>query len=150
MARRNYQRVTLQDRERIIEAYEEEEVFLAVAHTLGIKRTTAYEMVRKFRRTGEIESRHKEGGRPKKLDNEALDFLVMLIEDKPTISVRELNETLQEGFPNKSRVSNCTVKRALDGELVTLKMCRNIPQDRNSTRQVLGRPVCDRVAIPRK
>ena len=134
MARRNYRRVTLQDRERIIDAYEEEEDFITVAHTLGIKRTTAYEIVRKYQRTGDIESRHKEGGRPKKLDNEALDFLVMLIEDKPTISLRELNETLQEVFPDKPHVSDSTVKRALDGELITLKLCRTIPQDSNSER----------------
>ena len=89
MARRNYRRVTLQDRERIIDAYEEEEDFITVAHTLGIKRTTAYEIIRKYQRTGDIESRHKEGGWPKKLDNEALDFLVMLTEDKPTISLHE-------------------------------------------------------------
>ena len=134
MACRNSQRVTLQDRERITEAYEEEEDFLTVAHTLGIKQITAYEIVQKFQRTSEIKSWHKEGGRPKKSDNEALDFLVMLIEDKPTISVRELNETPQEMFSNKPRVSNCTVERVLDGVLITLKMCCNILQDRNSVR----------------
>ncbi|XP_068232116.1 uncharacterized protein [Palaemon carinicauda] len=56
----------------------------------------------------------------------------MQIEDKPTFSVRAMNESLQEVFPDKPHDSDRTVKRALVGEFITYKMCRIIHQERNS------------------
>lgn len=66
------------------------------------------------------------------LDDEAIDFLVMLVEANVTITINELNRSLQETFPRKPRVCNMTISRALDGELLTLKMVRNVPVNRNS------------------
>ena len=71
-------------------------------------------------------------GRHRKLDDESLDFLVMMIEAVPTITLKELNDTLQTTWPGKQPVSDSTVARALDGALITLKKCENIPQSRNS------------------
>lgn len=132
MPRRRYRRVSDEDRERIIKRFEEGEDFLDTAAELQIPRTTAYEVIRKFTTTGERQGQQGRGGRPSLLDDEAKDFLVMLIEATPTITIKELNDTLRQTFPNKPHVCNATVSRALDGELITLKQVRNIPLNRNS------------------
>ncbi|KAG7156393.1 putative DDE superfamily endonuclease domain-containing protein 63, partial [Homarus americanus] len=115
MPRRRYRRVSDEDRDRIITRYEAGEAFLDTAAELRTPRSTAYEIIRKFVETGEIRGRHG-GGRPPVLGDEAKDFLVMLVEATPTITIRELNHTL----------------RALDGELITLKQVHNVSANRNS------------------
>lgn len=122
----------MRDKRRIIEKFLANEDFLLTAADLGIKRTSAYTIVRRYQRTGDVMDMRSSGGRKKLLDNESIDFLVMMVEDVPTISVRELNEYLRATFNLKPHVSDSTVGRALDGELITLKKCHNIPEERNS------------------
>ncbi len=66
------------------------------------------------------------------LNNEAKNFLVILIKATPTITIKELNDTLCQTFPDKSQMCNITVSRALDGELLILKQVHNTPVNRNS------------------
>lgn len=139
MPRRRYRRVSDEDRERIIRRFEAGEDFLDTAAELQIPRTTAYEIIRKFKTTGERQGLQGRGGRPSLLDDEAKDFFVMLIEATPTITIKELNDTLRQTFPDKPRVCNMTVSRALDGELFTLKQVHNVPVNRNSESVKLAR-----------
>ena len=118
MPRRGYRRVTLQDRKRIIEAYQEDEDFLTVTNTHGIKQTTAYDIVRKFSRTREVADRYKVGGHPKLFDNKSIDYLVMLTEANSSISVKDMNGCLQQTFQNKPHVSDSAVQITVDGELI--------------------------------
>ena len=99
-----YHRVSDEDRERIIARYEIGEDFLDTANDLQIPRTTAYEIIRKFITTGERRGGRRGGGRPPSLDDEAKDFLVMLLEATPTLTLDELNSSLRETFPRKPRV----------------------------------------------
>lgn len=123
--------VTDSDRKRLIDKFNENEDFLTTAQELGIKRTTAYSIISKYVKTGEIYSRHG-GGRYNKVDNEMIDFLLMLIEATPTITLRELNENLRTIFTNKPRCCDSTIARALEGELITLKKVHDVPAQRNS------------------
>ena len=56
----------------------------------------------------------------------------MLLESSPTLTLGELNSSLREVFPRKPQVCNMTISRALDGELITVKLCRNVAENRNS------------------
>ena len=120
------------DKNRIVDKYLANEDFLITARELGIKRTTAYSIVRTYKDRGSIETRRGNAGRKQKLDNESLDFIISLIEATPTITVKQMNETLRDTFTRKPVVSDSTVNRALDGQLITVKMCRDIPHQRNS------------------
>ena len=60
------------DREWLIETYENKEDFLSTAAILGIKRSTAYTIIRTYVKTG-ISMSRTGGGRRKKLDNDSLD-----------------------------------------------------------------------------
>ena len=128
--RRNF--ISPEDKRRIIEKYEANEDFLVTAAELGIKRTTAYGIIRCYQRNGHLEDGRVNSGRKRKIDDESLDFLVMMIEATPTITINELNQALRESFPAKPHVCDSTVSRALDASLITLKKCENVPQDRNS------------------
>ena len=77
---RNYRRVSDIDRNRIIEKYESGEDFLTTARQLGINRTTAYQIIRRYQDQGEDQERViRTPGRKKKLSNEAIDFWYCLL-----------------------------------------------------------------------
>ncbi|KAG7163774.1 putative DDE superfamily endonuclease domain-containing protein 10 [Homarus americanus] len=119
------------DRERIIEAYRAEQDFLVVAAALGVQRTTAYSIVRVYQRENKVEAAHA-GGRHKIIDNETLDLIVMLLEANPMMTLREIKEEVMDIFPTKPHFSEVTLSRYLEGELISLKMSRDSPAERNS------------------
>ena len=127
-------RITDADRSRLIECYENGEDFLTLAGILGVKRQTAYSIIRRYQENGRRERGPHGGSRAPVLDGESVDFLLMLIEDNPCITIREMNRTLQEGFPNKPFVSDSTVSRSLDNNLITVKQAHNIPGEQNLAR----------------
>ena len=124
--------VALQDRQRIIDAYRQGEDYVAVAHHLGVRRTTAWSVVAKWLRTEEVNARPRGGCRARKVDEEMLDFFIMMIEADPTITLKRLNDSVREVWPDKPRVSVSTINRALHGSLISVKQTRNIPVDRNT------------------
>ena len=125
-------RVSYQDRQRIVDSFVNGEDFVATATLLGVKRTTAYTIVRTYERTGRIEALPTGGNRRSKLDDETVDFLVMMIEANPSITVKKLNEDLRTVWPNKPHVSDSTITRCLNGQLITLKKQYDVPLTRNS------------------
>ena len=115
-----------------MQAYEEGEDFLSLASTLGIKRTTAYSIVTRFVKEGRTESIEHRGGRRCIIDDETIDFLVLLLEANPDLTLREMKDTVREIWSGKPHFSEVTLSRALDGEAITLKMSRDCPAERNS------------------
>ena len=60
--RRRNARISEEDKQRIIEKYEANEDFLVTAADLGIKRTTAYGIIRNYQNTGHVhDGRHRAG-----------------------------------------------------------------------------------------
>ena len=126
-----YQLVRPEDHRRIIDAYQDGRDYVAVAQELGVRRTTAWSVVVKWQRTGEATARPRGGNRLPKVDNEMRDLLVMIIKSDPTITLQRLNNLLRETWPDKPRVSNTTISRALHNCLISIKQTRNIQADRN-------------------
>lgn len=126
-------RISLQDRQRIVDSFVNGEDFVATAGLLGVKRTTAYTIVRRYERTGMVGTLDPAGrGRPSKLDDESINFLIMLIEANPSITLKRLNEEFRDTWPDKPHVSDSTISRALDAQLITLKKSHDVPVTRNS------------------
>ena len=132
MPPRRYNRIADDDRQRIIECFNNGQDFLTLAATLGVKRTTTYSIVRRYNQNGYVLRRPNAGGRRVLLDHEAVDFLIMLIEANPCYTLNEMNNQLRDIFPRQPRVSTMTLSRHLKNELITMKQARNIPQNRNS------------------
>lgn len=129
-----YRRTSNEDRSRIVESYDSGEDFLALAHTLGVQRSTAYSIVRTYQREDRSEALCQAGGRPKSLDNETLDLIVLLLEANPEITLRRLLEEVRALWPLKPAFSRMTLCRALEGEMFSVKMTYDVPADRNSVR----------------
>ena len=123
-------RIPGMDRTRILQSYEDGEDFVQVAETLGIKRTTAYSIIRNYAMTGRSVPLARGGGRPLLLDRESKDFFVGLIEEDPMITLQSMKERYRVAFPDKPVVHISTISRALDGQLITLKKSHDLPMGR--------------------
>ena len=63
----------------------------------------------------------------------------MLIEGNPLVTLKQLKQDVLSIFTNKPIFSEATLARALDGELISLKLARDCPAERNSERVKLSR-----------
>ena len=88
---RQYTKHSEEDRQRVAECFDRGEDFVALAETLGIKRST-YSLLHRPSLPGSA------GGRRRKLDQESVDFLVFLFDANPCITLREMKSTLHEIF----------------------------------------------------
>ena len=130
----HHRRTSNEDRRRIVESYEAGDDFIALATTLGIKRTTAYSIVTTFQRQSRTTAIEQAGGRPKVIDDETLDLVVTLLEAYPALTLKQLITEVRTLWPGKPHFSDMTLSRALEGELFSVKLTRDTPMDRNSIR----------------
>ena len=131
---RPHNRTSNEDRSRIVGSYNAGEDFLALADTLGINRTTAYGIIRTYQREERTVAVSCAGGRPKSVDNETLDLIVLLLEADPLMTIRRILEEVRALWPHKPIFSRMTLCRALEGEMISVKMTRDVPAERNSPR----------------
>ena len=131
MPNRQYQRVSAEDRQRLVDAFRDGVDYLACAAQLGIRRGTAYSIIRRYQTTGAIGAAPRAGGRPSKMDTEMRDFCMLLVEDMPTITLREMNRLMRATWPHKPLVTESTIARALSGMLISVKLVHDAPVNRN-------------------
>ena len=115
-----------QDKKRLCEAHERGEDFLVVAQVLGINRSTAYNIVRRG-----LAPRERGGAHNRILDNEIIECGVELLEQNPLMTLKELNVKIHATL-NKPPFSDQSLAKWLDGQIITLKLARDVPAQRNS------------------
>lgn len=130
--RRPYRRLSVDERWALIRAHEDGEDYHRVADQLQIRHGTAWSVIARYMRTGQVATRPRGGRRPAKLDNESIDLLVMCIEETPQLTLNQLNSILRDTWPEKQHVSISTVSRSLHGALISLKKVVPQPAERNS------------------
>ena len=135
-ARGRYRRVSDVDRNRLIDAFEDDDAdYLQVADTLGIKLSTARSIVGKYLRDGRPNKLPKGGAINRKIDDDMRDALQRYIDDNPLMTLSQLNAQLRADLPNKPFVTtSSTIARTLDGMLITLKLAEDVPEQRNAPR----------------
>ena len=67
-------RIPLEDRRRLIEAYEEGEDFVALTHLLKINRSSAYSIIRLYQSEHRVEAKLQAGGRHRSIDGDTLEL----------------------------------------------------------------------------
>ena len=80
---------------------------------MGVKRTTAYSIIKIYLDREAVEYRRNGGRRSAKTTQRIQRLLDNSNRSNPTISIRELNVTLRDIFPRKPHVSDSTVARHL-------------------------------------
>lgn len=116
-------------RRRLVEKHRNGEDYTILARELGIKKDTAYRIV-KFDRLGSSrrgKGRNQQNG---KLNNEMKRFVCHCVDDEPTITLKRICQKLND--EHNIMVSDSTIARVLVGHLYSLKKVENIPQARNS------------------
>lgn len=139
MPRGHYKNICQVDRERIINAYQNNQDWRNVANLLDIKVQSARNLIIKFIQTGETEKQNRGGVRRRKIDEEMVNFMTNLIEQKPTITLKEINAQLRIHLPGKPYVSHQALSLKLDGLLYTIKDLRTIPIQWNTPERKLER-----------
>lgn len=130
-----YNQVSNQDRNRIIEAFENDAMdYLQVAEALGVKRQTARSIIVVYLEQGRRDAVQRGGYRQSKVDDDMKDMLQAILDDNPLMTLDQINTELRRRLPNKPNISRTTLARALDGMLITIKLAEDVPQARNADR----------------
>lgn len=133
--RGHYRRIPDIDRNRLIDAFENEDVdYLEVAATLNIKRSTARSIIATYVREGRRDKLPKGGAKNRKIDDEMRQALEGMLDNNPLMTLSQMNDELRANLPNKPFVSVSTIARVLDGMLMTLKLAEDVPEQRNAPR----------------
>jgi transposase len=133
--RGHYNQVSNQDRNRIIDAFENDAMdYVQVAETLGVKRQTARSVIVVYLRHGRRDAIPRRGHRPPKVDDDMKDTLQQIVDENPLLTLEAINAELRRGLPEKPAISRSTLARALDGMLLTIKLAEDVPEGRNAER----------------
>lgn len=116
-------------RKRLVDKYQAGEDYMVLARELGIKKDTAYRIV-KGNRQGESRRGKARGQQVGKLNDVMKTFICQCVDNQPTITLKEICQKLSDD--HDMRVSDSTVSRVLSGFLYTLKKVENVPEARNS------------------
>ena len=132
--RGRYSRVTMEMKQRLIQAYNSGEDYLVAAGTLGIKEQTARSIILRHRNGQPIEDQR--GGRRDetvKLSEEVMALLVEMVEQQADITLKSIKEQLANREP-PILLSVSSIARGLDRQLITMKKLRPCPEQRNTPR----------------
>ena len=134
MAQRQRNRVSQEDKERLVRAFEEpDQDYLALADTLAINRSTARSIIARYLREGRIEEQPRGGRRNVRFDAEMTRCLQRIVDEDC------INTELRRRLPEKPQVHERTIGKHLGGMLYSLKLSRILPADRNRPDVVEGR-----------
>lgn len=130
-------RVSNADRQRLVEAHENNEDVMQLADRLHINRDTARSVIRVWMLDARVD-RLPLGGRRLgrlKMDQEMVDQMLIICQERPFSTLVTLNEELRRRLPNKPHVCPSTIARYLDQQLITLKLAgkdADVPFQRNT------------------
>ena len=103
-------RINAQDKNRIIDAYKDGRDYEEVADVLGIKRGTAYRIIRRYNLTGVVD-RRKRGANNRRTDEEMANMAVAIVQEHPEYTLT-INDELRLKLPDKPSVCENSVELA--------------------------------------
>ena len=129
-----YNRISAQDKQRLVNAFTRNEDYQELASTLGIKRTTAWAIVKRATADGGQVERPRGGFRPEnqKLTPYMRALCVGIVEEHADFTLDQINAELRLRAPDQRQVSISTIARALQGELIVTKKLEDAPAERNN------------------
>ncbi len=141
-----YQKISLQVKQSIIDAYRRDEDYLAAAALLNVKRTTAHGILSRYIATGLVMK--PRGGRREqssKWDDKMCEHIVEIVQNHPAYTLIQINNQLRRDLPAKPRVSISSLSNMLDGRLISTKKLEDAPIERNTVSQKRTPRICTMV-----
>ena len=139
MPRRN--RIPIEHRERIVRPFEDEAedyMYLLVADTLGVNRSTARGIVARYIREGRVRERPRCSRNNVRVDDEMRECLEEIINENCVLTLSQINGEFRRRLPDKPLIHDRTIARNLEGMLFRVKLVRPVPAERNR-RDILQR-----------
>ena len=127
---RSYRRMTPEHQDALVRAYHDNRDVYEVAQTLAINRDTAYRFMKRYLQQQEVAQVRPGRTFRVKLTNEGLQLLIQAIEEKPDLTLKQMQERLENS--GHETVSASTISRRLQGQMFTLKKMQVYPANRNS------------------
>ena len=132
--RRIRNRISNEDRRRIVDMHENGGDIIRLADDLGINRDTARSVIRVWMAEARVERLPQGGRRHVKVDDAMRDEILRLAREKPFTTLVEIQDGLLRAFPDK-RIHTSTIARHLTNNLISLKIAgkdADVPWKRNS------------------
>ena len=130
VTRRN--RISNEMLQSLVKAFEDpREYYLAVADTLRVNWSTARSIITMYTKENKTEERPRGGANNLTADKEMKQRLTAIIEENSQLTLRQIHQELRRRKPAKPELSDRMVGKALNGMLVSVKLARSLPADRN-------------------
>ena len=108
------------DRDRLIDAFNHNQDYITLAEQLGIKRQTARNIIVRFQQNGRRNILQR-GSTHIKVTEHMVAAMVEYVEQKPTITLKEIRQKLIVNFPHNEPITVQTISKHLDSQLISLK-----------------------------
>ena len=129
-----YSKISDADKRRIYDSYLRGDDYLETALLLGIKRTTAYNIVKRANENDGQVAKPRGGRRRNKVSDEMRREVLDIVELHPYFTIQRINAELRVRLPRAPEVSRTALSNILDGLLITTKKLEDAPAERNSER----------------
>ena len=126
--------ITLEFRQKIVDALLRGETISGVARRFEFPYSTVYSVWRRYEEEGDVAAGPRGGARRQgRLQEEQLDFLVSVISNRPGATLEELRDGLLQQFPAIGSIALSTIGKALEDHAhMTLKRL-SIEHDRHNS-----------------
>lgn len=133
-----YAKISDEKYELVVSAIERGDSIANIARWLNVKSKTVTSIRRRYELTGRRDRILRGGDRVPKLGVEHMQLLLASLDENPLLTLKEMRRSLQDRFDGLD-LSEATVSRALDKQLITLKclsrdadvpVARNTPENR--------------------
>lgn len=68
-----------------------------------------------------------------------INELIRIVEENPAVTLDEMATQLRSRLPQKPQIGKTTVARALEGQMYTLKLMEDVPEQRNAPQMIEDR-----------
>ena len=129
--RGRYTKISLVDRERIVNAFRNGNDWKELGRMMGLAKQSVRNIVTTYMQTGRTNTLAKGGVKRQKLTQEMVVSIVEYVGANPAATLEQMRAHVMQANEALD-VSLSTVARALDGQMVTLKLLRQVPMDWNT------------------
>lgn len=129
-----YTKISITDKKRLFEAHTKNRNYIHLADELGIKHSTAYAIIKRAIKDGEVKEKQRGGKRASvtKINQQHIDAILNIVESNPEYTLDQIKHNLSLSLPNEPSISKSSIDNALRSQLITMKKLEVQPANRNS------------------
>ena len=129
-----YSKISTEDKAHIFQAYTRGEDYLQLARQINVKRTTAYQIIRRALANEGVNTFLLGGVRSVKVNEDVVNSAIDIVSEHPEYTLIMINQELRLRLPNTPHVTPSAFSNLLKRQLITMKKLEDAPAERNSER----------------